>query len=176
MAYVHVAKIADCLVDATKRKSVGTFAALVLCSEVPFYFGVEAYKKAPTKKKAIMLFETFCKSESNYFINAGGTVNPGSALYVAMADIIAQRQAAVGMNFFQRIRTSANRVPPPGIFDAAQKAVNHQSMLDTDFLAQYNNQKGVPGGTFSRSGPLAKTDLSAKFQAAGFSLVDIGLA
>jgi len=176
MAYVAVEKITECLVDSNKRKCVATYAALVLCSDVLFYFGVEAYRKAPTKKKAIMLFETFCKEESQYCINAGPLVKVGSALHAAMALIIAQREAASKMGFFARVSSSGNRVPPTTLFDAAQKAVNHQGMIDVDFLSrQYTTSRGIPGSSFNSSGPIAKRAFTLLFQAAGFSLGDIGL-
>jgi len=176
MAYVAVEKITECLVDSNKRKCVATYAALVLCSEVLFYFGVEAYRKAPTKKKAIMLFDTFCKSDSEFFINAGRLVNPGSALYAAMATIIADRQAATRMGFFARVTSSAGRVPPTTIFDEVQKAINHNSMIDFDFLrSQYTTSRGIPGSSFNSTGPAAKRKLTTLFQGAGFSLGDIGL-
>ncbi len=123
------------LIDAETRRKVIVFAVRSMNVEVPFYFGVEAYKMNPTKSKALMLYDKFVAPTDNMNMTEEAKLN----LKPRIEALRELREQAMGMNLFSRILSSGGRKPPRDLFDEAQKSVDGQGMIRSDFMKQYNN-------------------------------------
>jgi len=164
------------------KHSLTSFAHLLFC------YCVTEYKTKPTKTKAIEIWERHLAAIGQPFAidndfdkidlgvdecdsGAKGAAVMG-ALRVQMNAIKVSRDAARGMNFFRRVSSSSNRVPPINLFDdfVTTMLARTGDTAWNDIAARLHNDRAeVPDqyAKFMTKMPGLKKELSD----AGFSVV-----
>lgn len=142
------------LADNTILKNLLKFQCSEFSAEsILFLLAVKDYKAGPKKRKALAIYDCFCAD-----VSGGGGLSvenrEGSMPINVPAQIITTlsariQQIRLTQSLSSRIwnrravfSTSAERVPPIDLFDAAVKSI--EKMLEADVLKRFN-ATGVPG-------------------------------
>lgn len=148
-------------------------------TEAIFYFAVQQYKIAPTKKKARTIYELFCKKDAEFEVNmannGGSSTSKLESIYmelkIAMEQISLNRVIARQMDFLTKKFTSSNRIPPAHIFDKVLACV-WADLLNNLVSGYMNGLRISPtNAALSKKHFLAKT-----LGEAGFTLLSLGLS
>jgi hypothetical protein len=137
-----------------------------------FEFLVSEYRTAPSKKKAIAIYDLFCSQNAPYRINCDELLPPKNPQLSGMIDWYReQRQAAQQMNFLKRIATSSNRTPVREQFDFLLPAVFRQEDNNAMRIAVDEASKGVKRPTSGAQKSFVNSWIQARRQLldAGFS-------
>lgn len=95
---------------------------LNFATDYVFEFLVMDYNNAPSKKKAIALYEVFILAESPYQLNCNELLGPTARIHA----LIAFYRESAGMNVLQRIALKGLRSADKGIFDTFLSAIFRQ--------------------------------------------------
>ena len=131
-----------------------------------FEFLVMDYSSAPSKKKAIALYEVFITADSPYQLNCNELLAPPARIHA----LIAFYRESASMNVLQRIALKGLRTADKGIFDAFLPAIFRQedNVAMNGWLAQSARGQGP---SMKGSIGLQWTKTRDKLVAAGFGCI-----
>ena len=138
-----------------------------------FEFLVSEYRNAPTKKKAIALYDVFCADGAPHRLNCDEALPPKNRQLEGMIDWYReQRAAAEQMNVVKRVMTSKNRTPVREQFDFLLERIFRQ-----EDIVEMEKFRGLAGRGVSRpTGKGPQSSFVAEWANARKQLIEAGFA